>query len=139
MKVSENQAVIGRRIRKINIISITISLQLLQQLAAQKKNLFACHHHARRQQQYKHHHYDNAFAIASTSASTTSRSTRGSDQGSTFERVIFNPRSQEEQLAGVGSCMEEYDDNYGGYGGYGGIYPQGMKLRDREAKGEGKR
>ncbi|KAF7891118.1 uncharacterized protein EAF02_001443 [Botrytis sinoallii] len=80
----------------------------------QKKNLFACHHHSPGQQQYENHHCDNAFAIASTSASTTNSSTIRGDQSSTSEEVILDPGSQDEQLAGVGSWVEEYNDSYGG-------------------------
>ncbi|KAF7923374.1 hypothetical protein EAE99_007071 [Botrytis elliptica] len=79
-----------------------------------KQNLFTCHHHVRGQQQYENHHCDNAFAIASTSASTTNRSTLRGVQSSTSEEVILDPGSQDEQLAGVGSWVEEYNDSYGG-------------------------
>ncbi|TGO62067.1 hypothetical protein BCON_0022g00040 [Botryotinia convoluta] len=87
---------------------------------------------SRGQQQYEHHHYDNAFILASTSASTTSRSTTRSDQSSNSE-IIFDPESQDEQLACVGSWMKEYDDSYVGN------YLQEVDLSDTEKAEERER
>ncbi|KAF5870406.1 uncharacterized protein Bfra_009792 [Botrytis fragariae] len=108
----------------------------LPQAPHTEKNLFACHHLALGQQQCEHHRYDNGSAIASTSASTASRSTIRGDQSSTSEEVILDPGSQDGQLAGVGGWVEEYDDSYGGN------YPQEVDLngtgepKEREREGE---
>ncbi|TGO32898.1 hypothetical protein BHYA_0280g00020 [Botrytis hyacinthi] len=82
--------------------------------ASHEKNLFAYHHHAWGQLQCEHHHYYNAFATACPSASTISRSAIRGDQSSTSENTILDPGPQDEQLAGVGSWIEEYDDSCDG-------------------------
>ncbi|KAF7950388.1 hypothetical protein EAE96_007674 [Botrytis aclada] len=113
--------------------SITIRGSSLPQASHKKNNFCACHHHARGQQQCEYHHYENAFIFASTSASSTIRLTTRSDQSSTSEEAIFDPGSQDEQLVGVGSWMEEYDDNYGGN------YPHEVNLNDTEEPKERER
>ncbi|TGO19726.1 hypothetical protein BPAE_0336g00060 [Botrytis paeoniae] len=104
----------------------------LPRASHKKKKLFDCHHHAWGQQQCEHHHYDNNFASASTSASTTSRSTAKSDQ-SLNSKEMLDPGSQDEQLAGVGGWMEEYDDSYGGN------YPQEVDLNGTDEPKEQER
>ncbi|KAF7891735.1 hypothetical protein EAF00_008037 [Botryotinia globosa] len=99
--------------------------------ASHKKNLFVFHHHAWGQKKCEHHQYDNAFAIADTPASTTSRSTIRGDQSSTSEYFILDPGPQDEQLAGVGSWMEEYDDSCGGN------HPEFKRHRGAEEEGKG--
>ncbi|KAF7919709.1 uncharacterized protein EAE97_011627 [Botrytis byssoidea] len=99
--------------------------------ASQKKKLFVCLHHDWGQKKSEHHHYDNAFATAYTSASTTSKSTIRREQSSTPEEVIPGLGLQDEQLAGVGSWMEEYDDSCDGN------HPEFKRHRGAKEKGKG--